>query len=171
LTDTTGKSILVHKQDSDGTISLDYLTGQVTTPNDERPEWAEGLATALLAERTGYYAKRLGSAYPPELATADAMAFEDLGWIGHKVDDGGEGIEYELSASEEYRMDCLAKFIGVDRADFDSETPFQNAVAEAHIANDTRRTPLEVMALDDAAAEGFRMVPATTEAARTGTEG
>lgn len=104
------KRIIIHKPDSEGAFHIDAMTGAVVTPQNELPDWAEGLASALLAERVGFYEKRLGTNLPEQLRKPNSMAMEDLGWIG--VDQ--EGDEVEIEAVTEYRSEMLGKLLEID---------------------------------------------------------
>ena len=73
--------IIIHKADQEGAFHIDALTGQITTPTDERPEWAEGYAVALLGERTGWYEQRLGQQLPDNIRKPAMIDASDLGWI------------------------------------------------------------------------------------------
>lgn len=146
---TTGKVALVHKDGAEGALAIDAITGQVLPNQHDRPDWAEGLVAALLAERHGFYAKRLGSKYADEHAHPEAYQFADLGWVG--VD--AEGLEVELAADDEYRMDVLAKVLGADR---ESGT-IGGTIAEHEIARDANRSADEAKALEeDAMVSPFR---------------
>lgn len=138
---TTAETLLtVHRTDHEGVLQVSSLTGIITTPNDERPDWAEGLTCALLAEHRGYYTARLGAASP--LASGGEMLnYEDLGWIG--VDE--DGHEVEIEANAEFRMNRIAEVIGVNR---ETGEITGNVLAEAEIAFDRNRTDEEAAALD-----------------------
>lgn len=121
--------IAVTKSGHEGGIHIDALTGQIVTPPEQRPDWAEGYAVALLGERTGWYEKRLGEQLSESIRKPDMIDASDLGWVG--VD--AEGDEVEIEASHEFRMDVLSGLLNIDRQDFDQERNFQNAIAQAEL--------------------------------------
>jgi hypothetical protein len=143
-------AVVVHNQGHEGAIVLDKLTGIIVTPNEDRPDWAGGLAVALLSEHRQFYTSRLGPSYN----TPDLFDIRDLGFIGVNE----QGDEIEVSADYEFRMDYLAAALGLDR----EEGTFGETVAEVEISMDHLRGPEEIGALEDAGAE-------LTE--RTGTRG
>lgn len=119
--------IIVHKADHEGALHIDGLTGQVLTPPDDRPEWSDGFAVALLAERTGWYEQRLGQHLPDPIRKPEMLDVADLGWIAFDA----EGEEVEIEADTDHRMDILASILDVDREDFDQGLAFKNRLAEA----------------------------------------
>lgn len=150
------RTIPVHKTDHEGVIHVNAYTGIITTPNDERPEWADGLSTALIVERHGWYSSRLGQQYGDEHKHPAAFNFADLGWIG--LDDEGEPVE--LDADVEFRMEVLAGVAGIDREEGILETGtgrFKN-LAEVEIAMDRERTGEEIAAMETAQDQGFQEV-------------
>jgi hypothetical protein len=106
------KAIIVHKAGDEGVMEVDALTGAIITQIDQRPEWSNGLAAALLQERHTFYETRFGKASTQysEVAKADAIEYSDLGWIGVNED----GDEVEIEASAEYRSEVVAKALGID---------------------------------------------------------
>ncbi len=106
------KQVLVHKLNEEGALTLDPLTGQITTPLDERPEWSDGLAVALFAERDKFYSSRLGDEFKAEHRHPEMIAFEDLSWLAAGED---EGEAVEIEANGEYRMEVVAEILGIDR--------------------------------------------------------
>lgn len=135
--EATGRNIcLVHKEGEEGIIHIDLDTGIITTPLDERPDWADGLASAIPHERSRWYEQRLGPQYAAEHKSPEAMVFQDLSWIG--VDD--EGDEVELSADLDYRQEVLAKVLGLD---LDEGEFRSHIVTELEMSADRRRTPAE----------------------------
>lgn len=133
----TNDRILIHKDGEEGSIQIDRLEGKVMTPADERPEWADGIAVALLTERVGYYETRLGTQLSQELRSPEVIVFQDLGWIG--VD--AEGDEVELEADGEFRMNILADMLGVDREDFTDTKNFQGALASIELDQTYKTQP------------------------------
>ena len=127
--------IVVHRAGQEGTILVCAADGEIVTPIDFRPDWAEGLVVAMLAERLGFYQKRVGPKAAEELRRADAIAFEDLGWIG--MTDHGS---VEIEPDSDVRADRVAAALGVDREAFDTEQDFKNVVAEVEIDMDFSRT-------------------------------
>ncbi|MCW2317096.1 hypothetical protein M2322_002650 [Rhodoblastus acidophilus] len=151
------KTLLVHKDDCEGALIIDALTGVITQPINERPEWAEGLAVALLAERTGWYAKRLGPDYAKTHAAPDVLNFADLGWLG--VD--AEGSPVELDAAAEHRMAMIAEHLGVHRDADLSHGKHDNTTGElAHVVLDmdthaALTSEEDAKAFDKAIQDGF----------------
>ena len=148
------RTAIVHKQDAEGALIINALSGMVQQPLDERPEWAEGLTCALLAERHLFYSSRLGPEYAAEHATPSAFAFEDLGWIA--IDAEGEPVELEADA--EWRMNVIADATGTIRSDDLSDTrqdDTKGELAHALLDMDTHREVAEVSALEKAQTEGF----------------
>jgi catechol 2,3-dioxygenase-like lactoylglutathione lyase family enzyme len=140
MNDPKTKLILVHKEGEEGSIQIDAQTGGIVTEIDQRPDWAEGLSVALLAERNKFYRDRLGSKYAAEHASPEAMSYEDLGWVGADA----EGELLEIEASAEHRQGVLSEVLGWDEetATFKDKAGFQT-VAEVEIAMDTARTTAE----------------------------
>jgi hypothetical protein len=127
-----GKPVLVHKKGCEGALVIGSLSGRIIQPIMERPDWAEGLSVALLAERHEFYMSRLGIA-PGE---SPMLEFEDLGWVG--VNAEGEAIE--LTADSEFRMDVLAETLGVIRTDDLSDTREDDTSGElGHVLLDETR--------------------------------
>lgn len=120
-------TILVHKTDEAGAIIVDRMTGSILTPSNERPDWAEGLAAAMLAERVGWYENRLGKNLPDTLRSPHACNYADLSWVG--VD--AEGDEVEIEAAAEYRMTTLAAIMELDLDADNFELPVSGEVAHA----------------------------------------
>jgi hypothetical protein len=133
------EALMVHASGQPGAVVLDRLTGVILTPIMDRPDWADGLAVALLEEHRQFYTSRTGRYNEPEL-----FELSDLGWVG--VNERGE--EIEVDAIAEYRMDILATTYGMDREDGD----MGEALAEAEIAMDHHRTPEEEGAMEQAGA-------------------
>lgn len=151
---------LVHKKDHEGALTIDTLTGQITTPLMDRPEWAAGLAVADLAERLGFYASRLGDQFAQEHKTPQAIAFEDLGWL--TVDEEGEAGAIE--ADMEFRMTVVAEVLGIDRPnDLSIPTTVANGrvLQEVELSLDRERTPEEIAAFQEAQREEFERTHAT----------
>lgn len=150
------RTIPVLKDDHEGALLINAISGVVQQDPMERPEWADGLATALLAERHTYYSSRLGQQYADEHKEPEAFNFDDLGWIA--VD--AEGAELEMSASEEYRMEVIGAALGLDR---ENDTMAGTTLAEVELTLNRERTDGEVGALEETQREGFER--------KTGTEG
>lgn len=162
----TGKLTPVHKKDCEGAIMIDSYTGQVATPADERPDWADGLALANLAERHKFYTDRLGPSYSDDHKAPDLFAYEDLEWLAVAMEDGlnddgterKAGDEMIVAADAEHRQDVMATILGVDREEGDMGA----VLAEAEIASDNERTGVEM--------EDFRQAQSEGMAAATGTD-
>ena len=108
-----GTPILIHREGAEGALAIDSLTGKITTPINERPDWSEGLAVADLAERHGFYSTRLGPDFAAQRLLDNPIDYRDLGWVG--VDATGELLEIE--ADSEFRMDVIAEATGTVRTD------------------------------------------------------
>lgn len=119
-----GKPLLVQKEGAEGGLVIGSLSGQITQSIMERPEWSEGLATALIAERHGFYQSRLGHVPSPGI-----LNFEDLGWVCVNA----EGDEFQIEADAEFRMNVIASATGTVRTDdlsdkrLQEDTPGQQA--------------------------------------------
>lgn len=163
------KGVTVHKAGEEGTIIVDPRSGKIITPTDQQPLWCEGLATALIQERIGFYEKRFGegSAAFNDVMSADAIEFSDLGWLG--VDAAGD--EMELYADGGYRSEVVAKALGIDT---ESGEMSGTVLAEREVSRENRgRTQSEIEALEASHAKGFTGGErATVENERaTGTQG
>ena len=155
------QTTLVHKKDHEGALTIDTLSGQITTPLMDRPEWAQGLAVADLAERLGFYSQRLGAKFAQEHKTPQAIAYEDLRWM--TVDEAGEVAEY-VEADSEFRMTVVAVVLGMDRPnDLSVPATVSNGkvLAEVELSLDRERTPEEIAAFQDAQREEFERTHAT----------
>lgn len=146
---TEQPTLIITKADCEGTIRINALDGRVVQ-DEANPEWSEGLAVAMLAERIGYYEGRLGKAAAGEILGADTIAFEDLGWLG--VDN--EQNEVTVDADAEHRMGVIAKAMGVD-LEGALEQDGLKGLAEAEIAMDAHRTGAEAADLDQATKDAF----------------
>lgn len=156
--------VIVHKEGEEGVIAIDRATGRLLTPLDERPEWTEGLATALVAERLDFYQKRLGDGTTfQQIADAAAIEYSDLGWIGVNAD----GDEIELEANPDYRMDLVANGLGVNRETGDITG---TVLAEHEVSRDNgTRTGDEMRALETSVETGFGTAQDAGEKRETGT--
>jgi hypothetical protein len=162
----SGKKIAVHKKDMEGVLEIDALTGQVLPEQHDRPEWADGLVLAQLTERHSYYLYRLGPAYPEELKAPDLLAFEDLAWLGAEtattdanIDSEDAGV-YELEADAEFRLDTIARILGIERDP--DKAPLGLQDGEVEIMQDNSRTTAEQQAFMDAQEERFSAATGTT---------
>lgn len=144
------KTLLVHRKDHEGALQINATTGIITTPNDERPEWSDGLTVALINERDQFYTSRLGPMYTETMRRPEVLEYADLSWIGVNE----EGHEVEIEADAEHRMQTLADLVGVDRsADATAEHTSGTILAEAEIAYNRERTFEEQAALEQAQKE------------------
>lgn len=107
------RHIIVHHADHEGGLLVDAFTGNLITPPLERPDWAEGLAQALLGERLEFYSKRLGKLFTDEMKLPTAIAFADLSWVAVNE----QGLPEERAADDEHRMSIIAEITGVTRPD------------------------------------------------------
>lgn len=143
--------IIVHKADNEGAIHIDARTGEILTPLSERPEWADGYAVALLAERTGWYEQRLGKQLPDTLTRPEMLDTADLGWIAFDA----EGEEVEIEADTDHRMDVLAELLNVDRSDYDQGLRLENTLAEAEATHTYATHPTAEATLAEVEGVGF----------------
>lgn len=141
----SGQVIGVHMQDAEGILLIDAVSGQVL-PEDKQgdggsPAWAteRGLAMAMLHERTKFYIDRTGNPAP----TPEVLAFEDLSWLAIDPETSEETL---LAADDEFRMDAIATYLGIDRETGD----IKKALVEQTIAQDQTRTEGELAALTEA---------------------
>lgn len=151
MTTNNGKRILIHKTGEEGAFHVDAMTGMILTPPEERPDWAEGLATAMLAERVGFYERRMGTNIPEVLRAPDAIAYEDLSWVG--VDQ--EGDEVEIEASHEHRSEVLAELLKIDTSVEGWEQLMQTAIAGAEVDYTYRTSPTDEATLAQAEPMNF----------------
>lgn len=154
-TSTTEPTKIVQRTDHEGVLQINAHTGLIVTPNDERPDWADGLACALLNERNEFYVQRLGAAYTDELRNPEALHYEDLGWVA--VDEAGDEVEIEADA--EHRMQFIADLIGVDRETGEIKG---TVLAETEIAMDRTRSPEELAAFEHSQEAGFQQATGTS---------
>lgn len=122
---TSGRQTAVHKQDCEGVLMIDPMSGNVLQLLADRPDWATELTVAQVAERDLYYGTRLGDLYTEELKVPEVLAFEDLSWLcvrplegDHSelidADPNYDGFEhFELSADEAYRSHIVANVLGI----------------------------------------------------------
>lgn len=166
---TSGRVTLVHKKDHEGVLQIDPLSGWIITPLDERPEWAEGLVSAQTGERHIFYASRLGDKYTEDMKMPEAMAFEDLGWMGlieHDADhpyinpETGAEEPFELTvldADHEFRSEIIAQVNGFTSKD--DVWDFGDTEASVDIAYpDQERTAEEVKAFEDSQRDQLKAV-------------
>lgn len=152
---------LVHKKDCEGALTINTLTGGITTPLMDRPDWSEGLVLADLAERLEFYSSRLGDQFAQEHKTPQAIAFEDLGW--HTVAEDGETLD-KTEADTEFRQTVLAEVLGMNRPnDLSIPATVSNGkvLAEVELSLDRERTPQEIAAFQNAQREAFEKQHAT----------
>ncbi|MBK1871593.1 hypothetical protein [Taklimakanibacter albus] len=147
-----GKTLLIHKVGEEGTIEIDAMTGQLVTPVDDRPEWADKLAAASLAERIGWYEQRVGKTKAAEHLTTDGpIAFQDLTWVG--LDD--EQTEVEIEADNDFRMQCLGELLGIDLEAAEKDADFGKVLADVSVAHQPQRTDAELAEMSEADKQGF----------------
>ncbi len=119
---------IVHKAGHEGAIEIDPITGNILTLAAERPEWAEELTVAQMAERHSYYSQALSTLWTAPLQTPEIIAFEDVCWLAVRADDlsdeqkaealsqdpNYDGFEhYELEADTEFRAQVVAAVLGI----------------------------------------------------------
>lgn len=154
MTTINGTTIPVHKAGEEGIITIDAMTGQITTPSNERPLWAEGLATAMLAERTGFYERSLGVQMAETFRLPEAFEYADLSWVG--VDE--EGDEVEIEASHEHRSMVLASALGIDVEEAGWDKALPGAVAEVEVLHSYSTAPTDEQTLAEAEGITFGQV-------------
>ncbi|GJE18739.1 hypothetical protein [Methylobacterium marchantiae] len=142
------RTALVHKTDHEGVLIINALDGRITMPLMDRPEWADGYAVALLSERHGFYATRLGAQYADEHKFPEAFNVADLAWL--VVNEDQDLVE--IDADSEYRMDVLADAFGMDR---EAGAITGKDLTEIELSLDRTRTEGEVAALETAQEHGF----------------
>lgn len=160
MTTINGKTIPVSKKDSEGIIEIDAMTGTITTPPGERPDWAEGLAVAMLAERVGYYEKALGATMAEDQRHPEQLHYEDLSWIG--VD--AEGDEVEVEAIHQFRSEKLAEVLGISTDADNWEDTLQGQLAMHEVEHTYVTHPTDERTL--AEAEGVTFQEAEKKAAQ-----
>lgn len=146
------KTLIVHKEGEEGTLQIEAASGKIVTTLDQRPDWAEGLTTALVQERISFYESRFGAgstAFQSLMNDTTAIEFSDLGWLG--VD--AEQNELEVSADPHYRSEVVAKALGIDT---ETGEMSHTALAEREVSRENRgRTPEEIAALEESVQSGF----------------
>lgn len=135
--------IPVHKLGEEGSLLVDRRTGVIVSPLMEHPDWAEGLAVALLEEHRRWYTLRAGSYQEP-----DILEMSDLGWIGIDPETGDEA---EIYASEDMRQERLAHLLHMDPETGD----IAGALAEVEHAFDQARTSEEASAIEHSQEQDF----------------
>jgi len=143
----TSKTYLVHKTDAEGAITINER-GIITTSLDDRPDWADGLAIAHLAEHATYYKARTGDNYQiPQI-----INFDDLGWSG--VDETDELTMTEPNM--EFRQERLGLLLGIDLSDVEAfDNMSKDTLASAEIAMDVHRSSEELAAFEESQKHGF----------------
>lgn len=144
--------VTIHREGEEGVIQVDAQSGMILTPIDERPEWSEGLATALLQDRLTFYMKRMGqgSADYKAIAAATTIEFADIDFIG--VDAAGD--EITVAHDPEYRGEIIAKSLGIDSEEGTGLS--EGALAEREVSvQNLGRSQTEINALDESIQEGF----------------
>lgn len=109
-----GKEIMIIHADPAflGGFVISSLSGEILTPPNERPEWAGGVVQAQLAERIGWYEKRIGEHLAEQRRVPDFINFQDLGWVG--VD--AEGDVVAIDPDNQFRMEILAEYLEIDKS-------------------------------------------------------
>ena len=132
----TGKvAYIVHKEGQPDTLELSP-SGRILTEPFDRPEWAGSAVLAKLYERNAFYQTRLGADLAAPILETNIINFDDLSWV---IVDEDTGLEDELSADNEYRMNALAKAAGIDRETGDIE----GSLVEHFIDRDNKGYTLE----------------------------
>lgn len=158
----SGKTCLVHKQNEEGAIAIDAITGRVLGgwQDADRPQWSEGLAVAVLSERSTYYTRALGAdVFTGEMKSPVAFAFEDLAWVGV---DPESGDELSLDASTEFRQKIVSTFMGEHIDPVTGDISGEHETLELDTAR--HRSAEEIAALEETQKQG-------AHAFKTGTEG
>lgn len=163
MTANKDRTLVVHKEGAEGTLLVDYMTGKILTPIDEKPDWAQGLAACLPQERITFYLHRFGTEGKEieAIKNADAVAMQDLSWVG--VDANQEATE--LEADLDYRLELVGKLL-----DIDTETGAVPGTTQERelVMTNTRRTAEEQHTLEVAMNQGFPEV-ASEQGSKTGT--
>lgn len=170
LLGTSGKTALVHKQDAEGSITIDAHTGQILTPHDERPDWASDLTIAQIAMRDQFYINALGDLYTNDRQVPEVLAFEDIDWLGAReypvdapyINPETNAVEdselFTIDADHDFRQQQVATVLGIE-AELDehgNETGrIVGALAEVEMASDNMRSPEEIAELEKEQATGF----------------
>lgn len=152
--EATGKTALVHKAGEEGAITIDAMTGHVLVGQQDKPEWAQGLLVALLAERFHFYSTRLGEDYAKEHERPAAYDMQDLGWVAFDE----EQKEVEMEADPEYRSEVIRQVLiakGIVKV-VDGEDVYAEGLQGVVMATDRLRTAEEASALEKASTEGFQ---------------
>lgn len=144
--------IAIIKAGHEGGIHIDALSGQVIQEG-ELPAWAEGYVVAALSERTGWYEKRLGIQLPEAIRKPEVILVDDLEWLG--LD--GEGDEVHIEASNDTRMECLAKHMGLDldAEGFEHSPLMQQAIARAEATHTYATHETDEATLEEAEGQTF----------------
>jgi hypothetical protein len=151
------KVINVHKDGEEGIIQVDARTGNIVTDPVDRPDWAAGLAVALLQERITFYEGRLGAASADfeTIKTADTINFEDLSWLGASQDEETAGDATMLQCEPDFRQSVLAKVLNIDLETGD----VAGTLAERELSvQNIGRTQAEINEMEDAVRHGFDVV-------------
>jgi hypothetical protein len=114
-TNLADRTILVHRKDQEGTLRINALSGVIQQEPNERPDWSDGLSTALIGERHEFYSARLGPAYTEAHKHPEILSFEDLGWLTVSEDEDGSTVIQD--ADVEFRMEVLGEVTGMTRYD------------------------------------------------------
>jgi len=142
ITGEISEAAVVHKADEEGSLLIHRTAGHILTPPMERPDWAEGLVSAVLEEHRVWWKARLGYYHARDLYSAD-----DLTWTA--VDEDGELAE--VPASEEHRMEKLAVILGLDRED----GTMREALADIEMSLDHYRDDGEAFEFEAARQSAF----------------
>lgn len=111
-----GQHYVLHKDGEEGVLVVSRATGQITTPLNERPDWSEGLATALIQSRAHWWQARTAPEIAAKHLDETVANADDFGFIG--LD--GDGIEIEIAASDEWRMEKMRELNAISDADLTS---------------------------------------------------
>lgn len=148
-------TVLVHKENEEGTIQVRVSDGKIITPLDQRPDWAEGLAVALVQDRLSWYERRLGkesSAFKALEASQEAIEFSDLDFLG--VD--AEQQELEVYHDPATRSEFVAKALGIDTEVYDEDKGIQGNLAEREVSRETMgMSATEINEMAEAQNKGF----------------
>lgn len=145
------KQIAIHKHGAEGGLHINAATGQITTPVNERPDWADGYVSADLAEFALWRDSRFGDGAPDYLKTPEVMEVGLLAWAG--ID--AEGDEVEIAPLAETRTSMTAQVLGIDTSADGWEKSLEGTVAQHLVDHDYSINPSTEASLAEAEGLGF----------------
>lgn len=155
---TGTKHIAIHKHGEEGGLHIDATSGLITTPNEERPLWANGYAVADLADYRQWVSSRFGDGAPDHLKAPQLLEVGMFAWVG--IDE--EGDEVEIQADDTVRTSELATALGLDTSADNFEKELEGTLKQLMIEHDMTINPTTEASLKDA--EGLSFEDAQKEA-------